>query len=331
MLAGKTVLLIAPQFFGYEREIKAELEHLGANVIYFDERPKNDFFTKAFIRLNLKSIISKRINSYYQNIIDSTKGLSVDYLFLVAPETISASYIDKLKLLHSGLKVYTYFWDSVKNKINALSYLDLSDKFYSFDSNDIKIDKRIIFLPLFYIKDYEQIKQITSEPVHDIAFIGTAHSDRYDLVKKIESQAVNYNLRLFFYFYSPSKILFYFQRVFKKEFKKFALNDIYFKPLSKKEVSELIKKSKVVIDIHHPQQAGLTMRTIEMLGAGKKIITTNKNVTKYDFFNEANVHFIERDAPELNLEFCLSEYHDIPQEIYVKYYLKNWLIKIFTE
>ena len=72
-LSGKTVLLLAPKFFGYELEIKKELENLGAKVIYFDERPKNDFFTKVFIRLNLKSFISKRIDDYYKNIIQEIK------------------------------------------------------------------------------------------------------------------------------------------------------------------------------------------------------------------------------------------------------------------
>ena len=79
-LTGKTVLLLAPKFFGYEIEIKKELENIGAKVIYYDERPKNDFFTKVFIRLNLKSFISKRINDYYKNIIQATKDESIDYL-----------------------------------------------------------------------------------------------------------------------------------------------------------------------------------------------------------------------------------------------------------
>lgn len=73
-LNGKTVL--APKFFGYEIEIKKELENLGARVIYFDERPKNDFFTKVFIRLNLKKLIKNDIEKYFRNIINFTKDKS---------------------------------------------------------------------------------------------------------------------------------------------------------------------------------------------------------------------------------------------------------------
>ena len=53
-LKDKKILLFIPNFFGYELDIKNELESLGAKVFYFDARPKNDFITKVFIRLNLK-------------------------------------------------------------------------------------------------------------------------------------------------------------------------------------------------------------------------------------------------------------------------------------
>ncbi len=47
-LQGKTVLLLAPKFFGYELEIKKELENLGAKVLYFDERPKMIFYESIY-------------------------------------------------------------------------------------------------------------------------------------------------------------------------------------------------------------------------------------------------------------------------------------------
>jgi hypothetical protein len=82
-LQGKTVLLLAPKFFGYELEIQKELENLGAKVRYFDERPKNDFFTKVFIRLNLKYFISKKIEEYYQDIEKKIVNIKFDYIFLL--------------------------------------------------------------------------------------------------------------------------------------------------------------------------------------------------------------------------------------------------------
>lgn len=115
-LNGKTVLLLAPKFFGYEIEIKKELENLGARVIYFDERPKNDFFTKVFIRLNLKSFISKKIKEYYQDIEEKIVNIKFDYIFLLNVETVPLNFINKIKNNSSNTKIVTYFWDSLNNR-----------------------------------------------------------------------------------------------------------------------------------------------------------------------------------------------------------------------
>lgn len=329
-LSGNTILLLAPNFFGYEFEIKKELENFGAKVVYFDERPKNDFLTKVFIRLNLKSFISKRINGYYKNIVESIKKERIDYLFLIAPETIDIKTIKEIKFNHKNIKILTYFWDSIRNKKTALNYLDISDKFFSFDSNDIKIDRRIQFLPLFYIKDYENIKNEKENLLYDISFIGTVHSDRYKIIKEIEKQSKNLNLKTYFYFYSPSKILFFFQKLLKKDFRDIKWEDISFESLNKSDVLTIIEKSKSIIDIQHPMQVGLTMRTVEMLGANKKLFTTNTEIKKYDFYNKNNISILNRNIPLVKLDFFMDNYMEIDEEIYKKYSLKNWL-KIILE
>ena len=330
-LSGKTVLLLAPKFFGYELEIKKELENLGAKVIYFDERPKNDFFTKVFIRLNLKSFISKKIDDYYKNIIQEIKDESIDYLFLVDVETVPLKFIEKTILMNPKLKVLTYFWDSVKNRKKSLEYLAYSNKFFSFDLKDAEADIRIEFLPLFYIDDYKNIANIENELVYDISFIGTVHSDRYKIIKKIEEQAKELDLKTYFYFYSPSKILFFFQKLFKKDFKYIKWKDVSFKSLSKSDVIDIIKQSKTIIDIQHPFQTGLTMRTIEMFGAKKKLFTTNKDIENYDFYNRSNIFIINRNEPKLDFDFFKKDYEEIDKTIYEKYSLNSWLKIIFKD
>ncbi len=328
-LKDKTILLLAPNFFGYEFEIKKELENFDANVIYFDERPKNDFFTKVFLRLNIKFFIQKRIDSYYKNILNHTKNIEINYLLLINPETINLDILKQIKDNHKNIKIFTYFWDSIRNKKNALDYLNISDKYFTFDSNDIRIDEKINFLPLFYIKDYENIANLRNDFIYDIAFIGTIHSDRYKIIKIIEKQLKQYNLKTFFYFYSPSKILFFFQKLFKKDFKLIKWSDVSFQSLDRMKVVDIIKKSKAVIDIQHPLQSGLTMRTLEMVGAKRKLFTTNENSKKYSFFDENNIFIFNRDNIEINIEFLQSEFAEINQVYYESYSLRKWIETIF--
>ena len=48
------------------------------------------------------------------------------------------------------------------------------------------------------------------------------------------------------------------------------------------EVMKIFKESRCVLDAPQAGQTGLTIRTIECLGAKRKLITTNKDIVKYD-------------------------------------------------
>lgn len=330
-LKGKKILLFVPKFFGYELDIKKELENLGAKVFYFDARPKNDFFTKVFIRLNLKKMIQKKIDRYYENIIKNTMSESFDYLFLVDPETIDNKKIENIKQQHNTIKVYTYMWDSVNNRKKSLEILPISDRFFTFDKLDKKINKKIEFLPLFFINDYKNIADDRIDIQYDFSFIGTIHSDRYKVMKKFEQFAKENNMKTFFYFYSPSKILFFFQKLLKKDFKNIDENDISYVSLNKSDVVDIVKKSKAIIDIHHPRQSGLTMRTIEILGAKRKLFTTNDDVKNYDFYDENNIFCFDRNNTNIEIDFLNKNNKEIDDNIYEKYSLTQWIKYIFKE
>jgi len=329
-LRGKKVLLIAAKLFNYENEIKNELEKLGAKVTFYDQRPSNDFFTKVLIRFNFKLLIGKKINHYYKQIIETNANINYDYIFLVSPESIGKNNLLKLKKTQPNSNVIIYMWDSIKNKKQALELLPYADKFFTFDSNDKSINQKIEFLPLFYIRDYENISDDKDTLTYDVAFIGTVHSDRYKIIKQVEEQLKHHNLKTFSYFYSPSKILFFFQKLFKKDFRTIQWSDVSFESLNKKDVVEIIKQSKAIVDIQHPLQSGLTMRTIEILGAKRKLLTTNQNIKDYDFFNENNIYIINRNHINLNINFFIKPYKELNKNLYKKYSITEWLYSIFN-
>ena len=330
LLKGKKVLLIAAKLFNYDNEIYQELQNQGALVTQYDQRPANDFLTKVFIRLNLKLFIKKKIDNYYSNIIEETLAIEYDYIFLVSPEAIDVTNLQKIKNIQNKAKVFIYMWDSIKNKKQALDLLPLSDKFFTFDSTDIALNNRIMFLPLFYINDYQSIS-IEEKPLYDIVFIGTVHSDRYKIVKSIEKLAIENNLTMYSYFFSPSRLLFWIKKITDKDFFFISENDISYKSLTKDDILKIIQKTKSVIDIEHPSQNGLTMRTIEMLGAKRKLLTTNKNICNYDFYNDSNIYLLDRNNIMIDKEFFKLDFKEIEKAVYLKYSLKNWIHTIFDE
>lgn len=324
-LDKKSILLIAPKFFGYQLEIYNKLIEFGATVFYYDERPKNDFFTKAFIRIS-KKIVNKRIKNYYFDILESTCSIKFDYVIIVNIEAMSSEILKKLKDQQQSAKFILYMWDSMLNKKNTIKMIDYFDSVFSFEKQDCEEIKTIKFCPLFYIDSYKDIaNNPTLNTKYDFCFIGTVHSDRFNLLQKIIEQQNKIEVKFFFYMFFHNRILFWIKKITDTEFKKAKFRDFHFKPLTPSQTLEYINISNIIVDIHHPKQSGLTMRTIETLGAKKKLITTNPHIKEYDFYCENNILVIDRANPIVPYEFSVSPYQEISQEIYEKYSIENWI------
>lgn len=327
MLKGKNILFIGPKFFGYEIEIKKTLINLGAKVDFYDERPKNSFLVRVFIRVNFKFLINDLIEKYYDTLFDEVKNIRYDYIFVVSPETLNFEKINRLKNLQPNSKFILYMWDSFKNK-NSLNIISLFHDVVTFDDSDAK-EYKLRFLPLFYIKEYENIQKLDTYK-YDLCFTATAHSDRYFIATSIKNQLLNKGFLMFTYFYLPSKIMYWIRKFFIKKYKYGNIADFSFSSLTQLQIIGIIENSKVVLDINHPLQYGLTSRCIEALGAQRKLVTTNSNIVNYDFYDPNNIYVIDRNKPKINSSFFETEYKLLSNSIYQKYSLENWLIAIFN-
>ncbi|MFC0875928.1 hypothetical protein ACE01N_05015 [Saccharicrinis sp. FJH2] len=325
---GKKILFIAPKFFNYDVIIKQKLESLGAEVYLFDDRPFNSAFIKGLIRINRK-LLSFYINKYYNNILYKSKSVIYDYVFFLKGESITENIIAKFRDKYSEAKFILYLWDSVKNNNNSGIY-KYFDKILTFDKGDALKFEEFVFRPLFYFDIYKKIAQAEKQDfLYKFLFIGTAHVDRITILKRIVQQVKGESNSFRIVLYMPSKILFWYRKLFDRNFRGVKISEIEFTPVGHDELVELMKQSSIVIDIQHPKQTGLTMRTLEVLGAKKKMITTNAEIEKYDFFNTDNICVVDRYNPFVPQDFLESDYHEIPFNIYDKYSLESWLVDCF--
>ena len=325
---GKAILLFAPSFFGYEKSIQKRLIELGANVDFFDERPANTFWTKAFIRLypKLSYIYTMR---YYRIIYDKIQDKHYDFIFVVNIEAMPPAFLEKVKKDFSSARFILYMWHSIFNKKNTIHYLPYFNDIFSFDKTDCKKIPQIKFRPLFYINEYETLAR-SVDFKYDLAFVGTAHSDRFALIQKVYKLIQSQGLKCYFYLYLQNWKLFFWHKFKNPAFRKAHLKDFHYKALAKNELFEVIKKSRTILDIQHPKQSGLTIRTIEMIGARRKLITTNSNIKEYDFYHPANIFIVDRECPVIPDDFFKMDYHQVNSDIYYKYSLDGWLDEIFT-
>lgn len=320
-LNGKNVCLFCTPFFGYDSDIKKEIENLGANVEMYDERIYSNTLWKIIVRLNVKPFKKILLKRKFKNIL-LNNAIVFDYIILVSPETVDVSILKKYKQLNKNTKIITYMWDSFRNKKSAKKYLYISDSIFSFDKDDVN-RYGLNFLPLFY--NYK-FKKINNKVRYQCSFIGTHHSNRYNIVNKI----INKDNDNFTFYYSPSYFVFILKRLFLFKSQQIPINDISFVSMNYDDVVDIISASNVVIDIAHKNQSGLTMRTIETLGAKRKLITTNKNVIEYDFYHKDNIFIYNVDGENSGLKsFLETPYFELNKDVYNKYSINIWVKSLF--
>jgi len=91
---------------------------------------------------------------------------------------------------------------------------------------------------------------------------------------------------------------------------------------------QIVKHSKCVLDSPQDNQDGATIRVIESLAAKVKLITTNKDLVNYDFYNPKNIYIYDGEFDFEN-EFFKEPYCDVDEKIYEKYSLRGFLKQIF--
>jgi hypothetical protein len=328
-LNNKRILFFSNQTFNLEKEIISKLQSYGARVDYYDERPKNNNFTKGVIRLK-RELYHRKINTYYTNTLQEIKNNSYDFIFVNRGEVITEKFLIEFKKQQPKCKSIFYTWDSFKNCPHGLNIIKYFDRRFTFDHEDA-IKYGLEFRPLFFLDVFRNSKTAVKKHKFDLLFLGTAHSDRYILTNKIIDWCHLHNLKTFSFFWMQGRLVFLFKTLFDKSFKKIAYKKLSFKSLTSKEIIDLYASTKVVLDINHPEQKGLTMRTFETIGSQKKMITTNKEVEKYVFYNPNNIKIIDRNNIQMDLDFFMSNYEALDDEVYEQCSIEGWLSYLFLD
>tara|TARA_R110001592_G_scaffold53617_6_gene164411 strand:+ start:144 stop:1148 length:1005 start_codon:yes stop_codon:yes gene_type:complete len=327
-LIGQRVLFIAPMFFGYEKLIKAELEAKGAEVDYFNDRPDNGFWTKALIRVD-RRLLARKTDAYYRNIIESTCSKIYDHVLIVRGEAISLKMLRLLRQAQPKAWMSLYLWDSMNYNPNARTLLDEFDHVFSFDRSNVEQNPKMQFLPLFYGREFERSAQWQGSPVYDACFIGTIHTDRYKVLEKVIDSLEARGRKVFVFCYYPSKQLYRLRALVDPGFRRFGRKYVSFTGMTLAEVVDRITESRAVVDVNRPDQLGLTMRTIEAVGAQRKLITTNADVVNYNLYNLNGVLVVGRENPVVTDDFLYGEGEPFNSAVRKKYSVSAWVDQVF--
>lgn len=322
-LEGKRILFIAPRFFGYERDIIAALRARGAHVDWLADRPYDTPAMAAATRFMPRAILPF-VDRRYCGELEALRPAGYDHVLIVNGQTVSRGFLTFLRGQFPTARFTLYMWDSLENRGRTVENFDLFDRLLSFEPLSVK-QYGMQLRPLFYTRTAEPVAPETAR--YDASFVGTAHSDRYAVVSRMRD-ALDPQLRVFWYLYLQSNWLFTVYKRTQPGMRAARREEFRFEPLPKPEWQRVVEQSLAIIDIEHPRQRGLTMRTCETMGLNRKLITTNRHVADYDFFNPDNVLVIDRQNPVFPQSFFETPYRALPSSIYHRYSIDGWIDEV---
>lgn len=318
---AEKVLFISPVFYEYTTRVKAGLEALGYAVTYVNERPSAGFDPLFSLLLKTSTALLRR---YCRAVLNRRLGQltdSFDVVFILHGELIGAAQLSRLRRANPTARFVYYNWDSVASNPNGLRLTSEVDAAYTFDPADARRYAPLLtYLPMFVLPEF--FTRPAGPPDADLLFIGNDHSDRTPLLRALARRAGQLGLRFDVCLLVAPR--WYWWRRWRGD----ALLPGYItRPLGLNEVRQRMARTRVLLDLHHPGQTGLTQRTFEALAMGLKLITTNETVRNEPFFHPDRVWVLDRTAPDLDPMWF--ERPAAPTDLRA-YSLETWLSRVLA-
>lgn len=326
-LKGQRILLIAPRFFGYERDIQEELIRQGAMVDWLPDRPFDTPLMSALTKIQ-PNLILPAANRLYMQMLEKFAADHYNMIIVINGQTLSGQVLLSLRNTFPAAKFVLYMWDSIANRKRVQKNLEFFDKIFTFDPRDAT-NYKIILRPLFYGHKFDMIPTQDQTFKYKISFVGTSHSDRFKIIDQLRLGLPS-NIECFWYLYLQAPWVLQYYRLTKPGMSHAKKNDFKFTPLDKMKLKSVFFDSLSILDIEHPLQIGLTMRTFETLGASKKLITTNSGIRDYDFFSSDNICVIDRHKPFVPASFFDIPYTPLSPQIRNRYSITGWLSELIS-
>ncbi|RCU44944.1 hypothetical protein EIZ47_01660 [Chryseobacterium lacus] len=317
----KKILFIAPDYFGFNEVIfeglkkysNYEVKHVVSAYTkrykyrHFGEKLQN-FFMKLFLNRNLKD--EKQQMDFFRVL---EKKDRYEQIIINRPDVISIENLQKLKNKTSIMKAI--FWDSINKIKGQEETIQYFDQCFSFDSLDC-IKYGFSKNHNFYFCD----RSADTEPLYDVLFWGTEDGRIYNLIKILDFLNANS-------LHAHSILYRHLAKNIETHGKSQHITSTYeLIPFS--ESYKVSSRTKIILDIAHQNQTGLSFRPFEAMGLRKKLITTNEMIKNYDFYDPQNILVIDPDNPHLDSDFLNTPYRELPEHILYKYSLESWIKNI---
>lgn len=273
--AGR-VLFIGFDYHDYARAIHREFGALGFASVFHSIQPGPLHFKIA--RRLTASGYQSLLNRYHRDLILAVPPGTIDEVVFLQVHQVSHENLQLLRSRQPNANFTLYNWDAVTTH-DYRDRLRYFDRAFTFDPEDAQT-LGIGHLPLFCVRALQAVPNDEVDPL-SVYFIGNiVNPHRYRVVSAFRdycaSEGIAFRTHL-------STTVHGFTEMLKAGI---LPADVTFREIPTAEFHGILRQSSAVFDFANHRQAGFTMRVMENLCAGRKIITNNPQVKDMEFYSE---------------------------------------------
>lgn len=314
-LAGRKILLIGIGFYDYEAAIAAEFRAQGAQVWVENERPA--------ARLQWRPTQGdhrRRLRLHHAGLLDRARSIgSLDDVVVIKGAMLDEAFLAALRVAQPAARLTAYHWDSMARFPDLIERQALFDRVLTFDHADAAGHPSFRLRPLFFRPEL-QAPPPPGKTI-DLCFVGWLHHERLAQLESIREQTEAAGLSARFYLSTGLKTWAKLQFAGRGR-------DVHARPIGFADYVQATARARAIIDLPHPLQTGLTMRAIEAIGAGKKLLTTARDVHAYVGFDTDNVRILDPDRPIIDPSFLAAPMVPSSAQSIERYSLRAWALDV---
>ena len=290
------------------RDAASQYDNVDIKEIY---TPLNNIGLRILRRIiiPIPGLDSFFFGDWNKNLNEYTKIIINDAMF----NNNILKYISKKNAVASK---YVYYTNAVRNSRIKPNNIPKDWRVYTFDISDSK-EFDIEYSPEYYTEHQENIKY---DLKYDVCYVGADKTNvRLKNLLDIKEVLRKNKVQNFFHIF----------RVLKK-YNKYELQETTNMFLKYEDIQRIILESKCILELQMEGQSGCTLRTLESMFLNRKLITNNKDIVNYDFYNHNNIFVIEnaddfKDRFNDILKFMRSPYQKLPDMVKNNYKFCKWL------
>lgn len=313
------ITIISLDKWGYNQFIADELEKRNIDVRHIDydkfkyEYPSvlhkvANFFTKTLFNYNFKR---EHLNKKLLELISHEE--QQDAILIVKGDDLSIQTIKKIK--SKTKKLIAFLNDSMSRYPRMKKIHSHFDKVYSFERDDAEM-YNFQFITNYIYFDYKSIKPIATDfGVFNISSLDKRSKTMPNFASYFKEHHIDYKLIAF-------------SGTHTEDLEKLHIEQTT-KTYNLDAVFKLVLKSEILLDLQRPRQQGLSFRVLEALALNKKLISTNKGLKKYDFYNPNNIAIVDYNDIHIDPAFFETPYQMLDENIVQKYHISSWVDTVF--